>query len=74
MMELNGTDIVEMTVQCKQATSVLRANVYMSSGCVETTRKGILTPDFDLVVVTTSHKKLTGGMNCNSTNGTCRRG
>ena len=70
MVELHGTGIVEMTVQCKQATSVLRANVYISSGCVETSRKGILTPDFDLVVVTTSHKEGSTWMNGDSSDRT----
>lgn len=54
-MELHRTDIVEVSMQSEEAASVLRSNVCETLGCVGKGCKNVLTPDFDLVVVTTSH-------------------
>lgn len=55
MVELNSPNVVKMAVKSKQASPALRTKVYDTSDSPD--RKClILTPDFDLVIITTSHQ------------------
>ena len=65
MMELHRTDIVQVSVQGEQATAVLRPNIYDTSGFGKQIQGLRRTPDFNLVVVTTSDKEGSARMNGN---------
>ena len=66
MMELHRTDVVQVSMQSEEATSILGSNVCAKSGCARVDCKNTLTPDLDLIVITTSHQERSARMDSDS--------
>ena len=68
MMELDGTDIVEMSMEGEETATVGGPDVFKGMRNRGILQYLLLTPHFDLVVVSTSHQQSAAWMERDSPN------
>lgn len=71
MVELHGSDVVQMAMQCEEATTVLRPDVCSMSGHEHEMALLQRTPDFDFIVITSRYQQSAARMNMHASHRSC---
>lgn len=73
MVELYGSYVVQVAMQCEEATTVLRPDVCNMSGREHGVTLLQRTPDFDFIVIAPSNQQCATRMNVHAAYGSCLR-